>query len=465
LTTTKYILNDNTTLTNSGETLTFNTITDFTGEVLRNGVDINDLYAPIVHNHSINEVDGLEDALASKAEALHNHTITEVTGLNDALNSKAVATNTYSKAEVDNKITAVVTNIDWKGSVATLTALTTTYPSPETGWTVTVNDTSIDYRWDGNEWVNIGNNSVPLATQSLDGRMSKEDKLKLDTQMVKSVNNITPDASGNITLNITPEVKKYATTIESYTQNMNITHNLNDSDIILQAYKNNDSTPLNYQIVNENTIKLTATGVETTAVVSGSGTEVETYTQDVWLDGYNRMGANIYHTFTDSQYVGVKINHKATGDILPSSSYKIVLNQYTDTFDIQLEQGIANFGYDEYTVTVFKLSNAHQFSNDGDYFVVSSSDDAYNELRIMASYDIVAGWYAVTLDRWGMGWSHYAYLDPDMPPCVIRHNLGSEYYDFIVSVHDVEEVMYQGTGGGVSTTTNSLDGIRLVIIK
>jgi hypothetical protein len=87
---------------------------------------------------------------------------------------------TYTKDEIDNKLTAVITNLDWQPSVATYADLSTAYPTPKEGWTVTVNDTNVDYRWNGSEWLNIGDNSAPLVTATQDGRMRKEDKSRLD---------------------------------------------------------------------------------------------------------------------------------------------------------------------------------------------------------------------------------------------------------------------------------------------
>ena len=86
----------------------------------------------------------------------------------------------YTKNEIDNKLSSLETKIDWKESVATYDDIETTYPNPVDGWTVNVKDTDITYRYDGENWVAISANSIPLATSSVDGRMSKTDKAKLD---------------------------------------------------------------------------------------------------------------------------------------------------------------------------------------------------------------------------------------------------------------------------------------------
>ncbi len=86
----------------------------------------------------------------------------------------------YTKAEVDNKLASLETKIDWKESVATFEDIASTYPNPVDGWTVNVKDTDYTYRYSGTEWVVISANAIPKATTSVDGLLSKEDKVKLD---------------------------------------------------------------------------------------------------------------------------------------------------------------------------------------------------------------------------------------------------------------------------------------------
>jgi hypothetical protein len=81
----------------------------------------------------------------------------------------------YTKAETDNKICAVVTGLDYKEHVSTFTDLSTTYQNPQEGWTVSVDADDITYKYNGSEWIPISANSIPLATSSIDGKMSKHD--------------------------------------------------------------------------------------------------------------------------------------------------------------------------------------------------------------------------------------------------------------------------------------------------
>lgn len=88
--------------------------------------------------------------------------------------------NYYTGAEVDNLLSQLETNIDWKEAVNTYADIATTYPNPQDGWTVNVKDTDYTYRWDGTNWIAISANATPLATQSVNGLMSATDKTKLD---------------------------------------------------------------------------------------------------------------------------------------------------------------------------------------------------------------------------------------------------------------------------------------------
>lgn len=87
----------------------------------------------------------------------------------------------YTKNEVDNKFSALETNIDWKESVSTYDEIATTYPNPQDGWTVNVKDTDYTYRYDGTQWVAISANAIPKATNDVDGLLTKEDYAKISS--------------------------------------------------------------------------------------------------------------------------------------------------------------------------------------------------------------------------------------------------------------------------------------------
>lgn len=91
----------------------------------------------------------------------------------------------YTKLEIDNKFNELSTGLDWKESVDTFNNIATKYPNPQDGWTVNTKDTDITYRYTGTEWIAISANAIPLASQSVDGKMSKTDKKNLDNLSIK----------------------------------------------------------------------------------------------------------------------------------------------------------------------------------------------------------------------------------------------------------------------------------------
>ena len=103
--------------------------------------------------------------------------------------------NTYSKEEINNKFSQLEYDNTWKENVETFDDIVISYPSPQKGWTVSVNDTGIVYRFDGENWIPISANSIPLATHELDGKMSHEDKTKLDTVETKANYYVHPNTS------------------------------------------------------------------------------------------------------------------------------------------------------------------------------------------------------------------------------------------------------------------------------
>ena len=68
--------------------------------------------------------------------------------------------NTYSKEEINNKFSQLEYDNTWKENVETFDDIVIAYPSPQKGWTVSVNDTGIVYRFDGENWIPISANSI-----------------------------------------------------------------------------------------------------------------------------------------------------------------------------------------------------------------------------------------------------------------------------------------------------------------
>lgn len=117
----------------------------------------------------------ISPVILSKINAVATQTSNNFTLLNA---NKAESTEVYTREEIDNLISALKQECDWKEAVETFDDLATTYPDAEEGWTVTVKDTNIIYRYNGTAWVDIYT-MIKLATESNDGLMSKADYSKL----------------------------------------------------------------------------------------------------------------------------------------------------------------------------------------------------------------------------------------------------------------------------------------------
>lgn len=85
----------------------------------------------------------------------------------------------------------------WQSPVDDYDGLLATYPHPEVGWTVLLNDSGVVYRFDGAQWKDIGNMTLatPLASETIDGLMSRNDFVKLrDIEEEAQVNYTGEDA-------------------------------------------------------------------------------------------------------------------------------------------------------------------------------------------------------------------------------------------------------------------------------
>ena len=228
----------------------------------------------------------------------------------------------YTKNEVDNKFSTLETNIDWKESVDAYDDITITYPLPQDGWTVNVKDTDYTYRYNGSEWVAISANAIPKATQSVDGLLSKEDKINYDAAKTHADSiHARTDATktewssinGNIKINDT-ETNVYThpdseATFGSYGDNTNQTPNAGDtfkvpyvsideqghvteisehtvkmpaiSIVVDDTMSNTSENPVQNKVVNE--VKLDKTGdVQDNTVTFQSDDDVEVFgTTDV----------------------------------------------------------------------------------------------------------------------------------------------------------------------------------------
>ena len=87
---------------------------------------------------------------------------------------------TLTAAEITAKIGEAGSGMEWKEAVDTKSKLSTKYSAPKKGWTVSVLDEGNTYQYNGSSWIVVSSSNIPKASTTVDGKMSKEDKAKLD---------------------------------------------------------------------------------------------------------------------------------------------------------------------------------------------------------------------------------------------------------------------------------------------
>ena len=155
----------------AGSRLTATTVQGAFDEVLNKVSNIDDS-AATTSTTSTYSISKINDLLKSKSNTGHNHSVTDITDL---------TANYYTQAQVDSKIKNAANAMIWQPPVNEIADLATTYPNPENGWTVIVQNENSFYRYNGTTWVNFGTMQFnSLATSSENGLMSSTDKIKLD---------------------------------------------------------------------------------------------------------------------------------------------------------------------------------------------------------------------------------------------------------------------------------------------
>ena len=99
---------------------------------------------------------------------------------------------TLTAAEITAKIGEAGSGMEWKEAVDTKSKLSTKYSSPKKGWTVSVLDEGNTYQYNGTSWIVVSGNNMPNASTTSDGKMSKEDKVKLDSIAAGANNYVLP---------------------------------------------------------------------------------------------------------------------------------------------------------------------------------------------------------------------------------------------------------------------------------
>lgn len=156
-------------------------MSDYIPKIMKQGAEITSpslMANMILTNNAINQQEAVRQSQEAERQTnttnAINATNTAITNANNAAtNANTKATLADQKANLaDQKATLAnnaATNAStlaellesetlkiYKNAVGTYSELSTTYPTPQKGWTVAVTSQSVSYRWNGTSWVNLG---------------------------------------------------------------------------------------------------------------------------------------------------------------------------------------------------------------------------------------------------------------------------------------------------------------------
>ena len=169
-------------------------------------------------------------------------------------------TNYYTKTAVNNLLSELEANIDWKEAVATYSDIATTYPNPQDGWTVSTKDTNNVYRYDDatQTWVNVfsaNSNNVEPSVAGVGGHSGL-----MPATMAEKLNGIEAGAE----VNVQPDWNQTTTTADDYIKNKptigngKLTITVNNSNVDKVEFNANQTNDTTFNINTETNVFRTA---------------------------------------------------------------------------------------------------------------------------------------------------------------------------------------------------------------
>ena len=260
----------------------------------------------------------------TKANLVHTHTISNVTNLQSELDNRYTKLECLSKTEVQALINSISKGMNWKESVTNIEDLPTT-GNTTTDTRIVTSTTTINV-WNGITWVAIGSSAnIPMATSTINGQMSMEDKAKLDSIVLT---NLVTTTGGNIIVdgdilpttngvqNIGSPTNRFKTIYVNEAKLSTNTLYIGDTPVLGTT----DNTIM-VKADKDQSLVVKTTGIGTTKVISESGVELST----------SGMNANVNVQATGS---GANANLSATNEVnltAPNVNIHGVINASGDT--------------------------------------------------------------------------------------------------------------------------------------
>jgi hypothetical protein len=120
----------------------------------------------------------LDGTVTTMKEVLDS-SISTINNIQNAMDNANIAADNATNATSNFQSLLDQQKLVYKQSVATYSAIATTYPVPELGWRVVAKDNGLTYRYDGTAWVEIG-----MATTGEGFNVTVSDKAPVNTNVL-----------------------------------------------------------------------------------------------------------------------------------------------------------------------------------------------------------------------------------------------------------------------------------------
>lgn len=254
--------------------------------------------------------------------------------------------NAYTKDEIDELFAEHENNISWKPAVSTYADIATTYPNPQEGWTVCCTDTNIVWRYYNGQWVQISANTIPLATASVDGLMSKTMFSKLNG--IAAGAEVNQNAFSNVKVGSTTVAADGKTdTLELVGSNVTLTPDANNDKVTIGITKANVTAALGYTPPTTDTN--TWRGIQNNLTSSSTSDSLSAYQGKVLNEGKapnnHASTATTYGRGNASYYGHVKLSDTVTSSVGGAAD------------GVGLSQSAAKWLYDDMNTQLGKKNN------------------------------------------------------------------------------------------------------------
>lgn len=133
-----------------------------------------------------------ENIRATNESTRQNNESTRISNENTRISQESTRQANTSSALQQMSEAVQSTMMIYKEAVASFSNIATTYPNPEIGWRVEVNDTKKVYRYNGTTWVNISDSALGFAPENVANKGQASGYAPLDENSKVPLSNLPP---------------------------------------------------------------------------------------------------------------------------------------------------------------------------------------------------------------------------------------------------------------------------------